>query len=148
VMLDGEIVQIGTPVELFERPMHTFVGHFIGSPGMNILPCELHNGVAHFAGAPIQTDPSIALSDGGASTTTHEIGVRPEFVTIAEQGIPADIVKISDTGRFRIVEARHQDFVIRLVMPEDEPVPEPGRKVCLRFDPASTRVYSDGRLNV
>ena len=36
VMQDGEIVQIGTPVELFERPRHTFVGHFIGSPGMNI----------------------------------------------------------------------------------------------------------------
>ena len=41
VMNDGEVVQIGTPVELFERPRHTFVGHFIGSPGMNILPCEV-----------------------------------------------------------------------------------------------------------
>ena len=41
VMQDGQIVQIGTPVELFERPTHTFVGHFIGSPGMNILPCTV-----------------------------------------------------------------------------------------------------------
>ena len=40
-MNEGEIVQIGTPVELFERPRHTFVGHFIGSPGMNVLPCEV-----------------------------------------------------------------------------------------------------------
>ena len=40
VMHEGEIVQTGTPVELFEKPKHTFVGHFIGSPGMNILPCE------------------------------------------------------------------------------------------------------------
>ena len=37
----GEVVQIGTPVDLFERPQHTFVGHFIGSPGMNVLPCEV-----------------------------------------------------------------------------------------------------------
>ena len=44
VMNDGEVVQIGTPVELFERPQHTFVGHFIGSPGMNVLPCEVENG--------------------------------------------------------------------------------------------------------
>ena len=36
VMYEGEVVQIGTPVELFERPAHTFVGHFIGSPGMNV----------------------------------------------------------------------------------------------------------------
>ena len=41
VMHEGEVVQIGTPVELFERPAHTFVGHFIGSPGMNVLPCEV-----------------------------------------------------------------------------------------------------------
>ena len=47
VMNDGEIVQIGTPVELFERPMHTFVGHFIGSPGMNVLPCEVKGGQGH-----------------------------------------------------------------------------------------------------
>jgi glycerol transport system ATP-binding protein len=36
VMYDGEIVQIGTPAELFERPKHTFVGYFIGSPGSAI----------------------------------------------------------------------------------------------------------------
>src|SRR5690349_4565756 len=41
VMTQGEIVQSGTPQELFEAPSHTFVGHFIGSPGMNFLPCRL-----------------------------------------------------------------------------------------------------------
>ena len=40
-MHEGTVVQIGSPVELFERPRHTFVGHFIGSPGMNVLPCEV-----------------------------------------------------------------------------------------------------------
>ena len=44
VMHEGQIVKTGTPVELFEKPKHTFVGHFIGSPGMNILPCEINNG--------------------------------------------------------------------------------------------------------
>ena len=39
VVMDlGQVVQIGTPLELFERPAHTFVGHFIGSPGMNSCP--------------------------------------------------------------------------------------------------------------
>lgn len=41
VMYDGQIVQIGTPAELFERPGHTFVGYFIGSPGMNVLPANI-----------------------------------------------------------------------------------------------------------
>ena len=50
VMHEGQIVQTGTPVELFEKPKHTFVGHFIGSPGMNILPCEIENGQINFEG--------------------------------------------------------------------------------------------------
>jgi ABC-type sugar transport system ATPase subunit len=37
VMHDGRVVQMGTPQELFETPAHTFVGYFIGSPGMNVL---------------------------------------------------------------------------------------------------------------
>ena len=41
VMYEGEIVQIGTPAELFEKPSHTFVGYFIGSPGMNLMPAEI-----------------------------------------------------------------------------------------------------------
>ena len=41
VMNEGKAVQIGTPADLFERPQHTFVGYFIGSPGMNLLPAKL-----------------------------------------------------------------------------------------------------------
>ena len=50
VMNEGQIVQTGTPVELFEKPKHTFVGHFFGSPGMNILACEIKNGEVNFSG--------------------------------------------------------------------------------------------------
>ena len=55
VMKDGLIVQIGTPVELFERPRHTFVGHFIGSPGMNVLPCEIKSGQAFIGEHAVKT---------------------------------------------------------------------------------------------
>ena len=41
VLHEGRVVQVGSPTDLFERPAHTFVGHFIGSPGMNIIPCEI-----------------------------------------------------------------------------------------------------------
>ena len=50
VMYEGAVVQIGTPVELFEQPKHTFVGHFIGSPGMNVLPCGIDAGGVIFDG--------------------------------------------------------------------------------------------------
>ena len=59
VMHEGQIVQTGTPVELFEKPKHTFVGHFIGSPGMNILPCEIKNGQINFEGKILPNNKSI-----------------------------------------------------------------------------------------
>ena len=41
VMYEGELVQTGTPQELFENPKHKFVGFFIGSPGMNFIDCTV-----------------------------------------------------------------------------------------------------------
>src|ERR1700743_1182779 len=50
VMHDGRVVQSGTPAELFEKPAHTFVGYFIGSPGMNIVPAEVDGRKARIDG--------------------------------------------------------------------------------------------------
>ncbi len=139
VMKDGEIVQIGTPVELFERPQHTFVGHFIGSPGMNILPCEITGGRALFGGAEVEAANAGLWRGNGASL---EIGVRPEFVAFAASGIPVEVVKVLDAGRQRIVETRHAGCVIRLLVPENQPVPQGAAH--LRFRPDHTQVYADG----
>ena len=64
VMNVGEVVQIGTPVELFERPRHTFVGHFIGSPGMNVLPCDLDGATVRIAGHAVATEHGQARAGG------------------------------------------------------------------------------------
>jgi glycerol transport system ATP-binding protein len=138
VMHEGEVVQIGTPIDLFERPQHTFVGHFIGSPGMNVLPCEINNGQAIFAG---QVTPTVNAV-GGDSAGRTEIGIRPEFVTFADAGIAVDIVKVSDIGRFRIVEVRHDENSIKLLLPEGQQVPADGAYI--QFDQARTQIYVDG----
>jgi glycerol transport system ATP-binding protein len=139
VMKDGEIVQIGTPVDLFERPQHTFVGHFIGSPGMNVIPCEVKSGVAEVAGFKVQTSNATRWRGNGKML---ELGVRPEFVNFAPEGIPVDIVKVADAGRYRIVETRHGDFTIKMLVNEDAAVPSGNGSIA--FDPAHTRVYEDG----
>ena len=141
VMHEGTVVQIGSPVELFERPRHTFVGHFIGSPGMNVLPCVVDNGKALLDGQPVavQNPPSMAL-DG----KRLEIGVRPEFVSFDRDGLPVAIAKVSDAGRYRIIEARHGATRINVLTEPDVPVPADGARV--RFDPAHTRLYADGWL--
>ena len=137
VMQDGEVVQIGTPVELFERPAHTFVGHFIGSPGMNVLPAELKGDAAFFNGEKVALEGSVAPGSG-----RHEIGIRPEFVTLAATGLPAKVRKVSDLGRHSVVEAVAGDTRISAIVEGD--VPGQGETVHLAFRPDQTRLYRDG----
>jgi glycerol transport system ATP-binding protein len=141
VMNNGEVVQVGTPIELFERPTHTFVGHFIGSPGMNVLPCDVDGGRVGFLGQPIEITRDIRMPDGNGKL---ELGVRPEFTRFDSSGIPVDIVKAADVGRFRIVETRHREHRIRLLVPEGQSMPSGTAHV--RFDPKHTHVYRDGWL--
>ena len=141
VMKDGEVVQIGTPVQLFERPHHTFVGHFIGSPGMNLLDCEVEAGKAIVSGIPIETE-NAAKYTGGAKTL--QLGVRPEFVRFSDAGLPAQILKVVDAGRFNIVSARAADRPLKLLVPQGQAIPSAHAYVT--FDPARARVYADGWL--
>ncbi|MCP4285288.1 MAG: ABC transporter ATP-binding protein [Gammaproteobacteria bacterium] len=139
VMHDGQVVQIGTPEELFEKPKHTFVGHFIGSPGMNLLPCEIVDGSPSFLGHRMKTVEAVKIPPGAKRL---EIGIRPEFISFADQGLPVNIVKVDDVGRHRIVEVNHNSHAIKLVTPENLPIPE--RNGHLAFDRSKTNVYADG----
>jgi glycerol transport system ATP-binding protein len=139
VMNNGVVVQSGTPIDLFERPKHTFVGHFIGSPGMNLLPCEVKGGKAFVGGMEIAAANS-KLASGGKL----ELGVRPEFVRFAKKGIAAEIVRVLDVGRYRVVDTRVAGHVVKLVVPEGAPIA--AGKTNLAFDKAYTQIYSDGWL--
>ena len=143
VMYEGTVVQIGSPVELFEQPQHTFVGHFIGSPGMNILPCavdtEQHSVV--FAGNKIETTGNRASNLSGKQL---QLGVRPEFVQFTEnsQGIPVSINKVDDLGRYQVVTTQHGEHVIKMIVDEAESIPAQSPHII--FDPSNTRLYADG----
>ncbi|MFK7763909.1 MAG: ABC transporter ATP-binding protein [Roseobacter sp.] len=137
VMQDGEIVQIGTPVELFERPQHTFVGHFIGSPGMNILPAKTENGHALVEGIPLALEGQIN-GDGGKT----ELGIRPEFVSLGSEGVPARVRKVSDIGRHAVVESMVGDLSVKAIV-EEASVTQ-GEEVYLSFQQDQTRLYRDG----
>jgi glycerol transport system ATP-binding protein len=138
VMYEGTVVQVGTPVELFECPAHTFVGHFIGSPGMNILPCEIINGKSSFVGNPVQTASSKLPA---TPTGKLEIGVRPEFVYFDDDGIPVEIIKVDDLGRYQIVVAQHDNNTIKMIVAEDIQIPSESPRVA--FTPKHTRIYVD-----
>ncbi len=141
VMKDGEVVQIGTPVELFERPHHTFVGHFIGSPGMNILPCAVKDGEVAVGQSRIEVDNAAALK---GLSGMYELGVRPEFTRFANAGLPVSIAKVTETGRSRIVDTRFDGRSIKLLLEEGEQVPS--ESAFLAFDKKHSQVYGDGWL--
>ena len=87
---------------------------------MNVLPCERRGGrVASWASRRDQRrGPRLRRANGKL-----ELGVRPEFVRFADRGIPVDVVKVADAGRFRIVETSHGEHRIKLLVPEGQPMP-------------------------
>ncbi|HXH02252.1 MAG TPA: ABC transporter ATP-binding protein [Candidatus Competibacteraceae bacterium] len=147
VVYEGQVVQRGTPQELFEKPRHTFVGYFIGSPGMNFLPCRLDGHCALVDGQRIPLADGVAARAAGA--TRLELGIRPEFLQLAERPedgtLPVLVHQVEDLGNFKIVTVqlggRHE---LRVKLPEDRPVAN-GR-AWLRFPPEWTRLYADALL--
>jgi len=136
VMHDGRVVQIGTPQELFERPEHTFVGYFIGSPGMNVIPARVEGRTAYIDGA------EMALAHGyGALSGKVEIGVRPEYARLSDEGMPVKIRRVEDVGRHRIVRAEFFGHDINIIAGEGEEIP--ADRVRVSFDGAHVNVYAD-----
>ncbi|MCP3881151.1 MAG: ABC transporter ATP-binding protein [Sulfitobacter sp.] len=138
VMYDGRVVQMGTPQELFETPQHTFVGYFIGSPGMNVLDATVTGDKAVIGGHEIDLGQGFAPLDGKV-----ELGVRPEFTRLAtgEAGLPVTIKRIEDVGRHKIVRADFNGTEINVIAEEGAEIsPDMNRIV---FDPAGVNVYAN-----
>ena len=138
VMHDGRVVQVGTPQTLFERPAHTFVGYFIGSPGMNLMDAEVRGATAHVAGCEIAL-----AADHGAPRGRVQIGVRPEFVRVVAggEGIPARIRRVEDVGRHRILRLDTEAGPLDAIAPEGAAVPSGAVRAA--FEPEAVNVYAD-----
>jgi glycerol transport system ATP-binding protein len=141
VMLDGEVVQFGTPAALFDRPEHTFVGFFIGSPGMNVLPAKLAGDTAMVGGHRIPLGRGFAPAKG-----TTELGIRPEFVTLSDgdDGLPVKVTRVEDVGRHQIVRTDFDGIEVNVVIGEGDRISD--RHNRLVFDPAAIHIYEDGRI--
>ncbi len=138
VMYDGRVVQMGTPQELFEQPEHTFVGYFIGSPGMNVLDASVDGTTAIVAGRNVPLGKPYA-----ALTGKVELGVRPEFVQLTsdEGGIPAKIRRVEDVGRHKIVRLDISGQSVDAIIAEADPVPSGSTFVS--FDQAGINIYAE-----
>ncbi|MGY4626625.1 ABC transporter ATP-binding protein [Bradyrhizobium sp. USDA 4486] len=144
VMHDGRVVQSGTPAELFDKPAHTFVGYFIGSPGMNILPAEVRGREARVDGHIIALNRAYDNLPAGAKI---EIGVRPEFVEAVMPApglLSAKIERIDDLGRIRFARVRVGDAKLAARAPAG--FTSSDSTAGLKFDPSHVHVYADSLL--
>ncbi len=135
VMYDGRVVQIGTPQELFDKPQHTFVGYFIGSPGMNVIPAEIAGKVANVHGNSVKLGQAY-----GDLTGKVEIGIRPEFVTLTKgKGLPVEVRRVEDVGRHKLIRADLFGNEINIVAGEDQSISPDMTNV--KFDLKRVNVY-------
>ena len=137
VMHEGQIVQTGTPVDLFEKPKHTFVGYFIGSPGMNVLPCQIKGNDVIVNGKKIETHQEIKKNNFNKT----EVGVRPEFISFSNEGIPVKILSVSNTGRHKIVDTESETGKIKIIAKSNEDIPS--GSAFLKFEKEYTYTYGD-----
>lgn len=137
VMYEGRVVQMGTPEELFEAPAHTFVGYFIGSPGMNLLEATVSGSLAQVPGSEVVLGASYKPLSGRT-----QIGIRPEYCTLSrDEGLPLAIRRIEDVGRHRIVRGEMFGQPFNVIAPEGTEIGADMSRVV--FAPSKINVYAD-----
>lgn len=120
VMNKGIAEQIGTPIEVFEKPASIFVASFIGSPPMNLIPVTVdgdrqvfdENGVA----LQIASEQVPAI----VANRTVFMGMRPEHMRLHAEGVPITIEMVEILGSEQLVHGRHADTPVVLRCPIDQ----------------------------
>ncbi len=143
ILRAGEIEQVGTPDEVYNRPASVFVGGFVGAPAMNFCRARIVGDAIRFedgAGLPLH-----AVAAGGAAALDGReiiLGIRPEHFTLAGQG-PAL------SGIVQVVEPLGSDTLIHFscggatltarVPPQTRPAP--GETLTIGVDPARLHLF-------
>jgi glycerol transport system ATP-binding protein len=116
VMTNGRVVQKGGPDALFLRPDHTFVGYFIGSPGMNLCPVDLDADGITIGAQHLRLDPH-TLDTLKHANGTLTLGIRPEFVRVVNDGeagaVKAQVQRVQQLGNYQLVTAQCDGHTFR-----------------------------------
>jgi sn-glycerol 3-phosphate transport system ATP-binding protein len=144
-MRGGRIQQIGTPEEVYTRPVNRFVGEFIGTPTMNVLAGELRA-----AGAGVRFESAalaLALSDGWARPAPARgvlLGFRPEHITLVAPGTAGaataevSVSELAGAERFIFLKLGGETIIARL--PASVRV-EAGERVGVQVDPDTLHLF-------
>ena len=145
VMTRGRAVQVGSPADLFERPSHTFVGHFIGSPGMNFLPGRVEADGMHIGNRTLSLPMGRVLPMGET-----KLGIRPEYLALVqantEGAVPATVVRIQDVGTHVMLSADFAGTTLKARLSADAAHLSPGDTVWLQVMGVRTCFYKNEEI--
>jgi glycerol transport system ATP-binding protein len=116
VMTNGKVVQQGKPEALFVRPDHTFVGYFIGSPGMNFYPLQIDGDAVVIGQQRVGVDAGQLQALKNANGEL-KLGIRPEFVELTAAGAPgavsANVVQVQHLGTSQLLTAEFGGQIVK-----------------------------------
>jgi multiple sugar transport system ATP-binding protein len=141
VMRGGSIEQVGTPLEVYDRPASLFVADFVGSPGMNLVPGRQQRDAAGASFLPTAGGPALELPRAVAAEEIT-LGVRPESVRIDPRGRLEGVVVLEEMlGAWcnLHVDCPCGRLVVRVAAGELRPR---GTRVCLGLDPAGLALFA------
>lgn len=145
VMTRGRAVQVGTADQLFERPAHTFVGHFIGSPGMNFLPITADGAQITAFDQTIQLPAGMTVPEGDL-----KLGIRPEYLRLASSAQPgtlaATVQQVQDVGTYVLVTCTIGQQAVRVRLSPESPRPNVNDTVYLHLLDTHTCFYRNEEL--
>jgi glycerol transport system ATP-binding protein len=157
LMYQGKIVQFGSPQELFERPNHTFVGYFIGSPGMNFIPIkkseegkknENDKGRVFYQNISLAISGSQQAALESCHSTNLKLGIRPEFIELSDtseaNSFPAIVLSVQHLGSYQLVVVDF--FGLEMQVRVAEKMQFSGATVYLVFPSQWLKLYIDEYL--
>lgn len=153
VMRSGEIMQVGTPIEIYRQPANTFVASFIGNPPMNLIPCRLTESGVEFSSAGQSITLDVAdthLPNNAQRDTPLTLGIRPEHIRIETHAspntIPAKLYVTQSLGGEALVITHVGEELVSIRIFEDS-APELPQDVYLKLDSEKMFFYgADGNL--
>ena len=108
VFIEGRIVQVGKPQEIFAKPASAIVAGFIGNPPMNLLPAEVRAGSLRVGGVDLRLNRALG-ADGPVT-----LGVRPAALRIAPTGLPARVYLLEELGDTTIIDLDVAGQIVKL----------------------------------
>lgn len=148
IMQGGEIVQSATPEDLFLHPRTPFVGYFIGSPGMNMMECDLNDGETRIKGCSLAV-PQDVQDKVGKLRGSIELGIRPEFIETSAQPregwSPFSLQAVDHAGAYQVLTLSLEELRIVARVNDKFQVTESG-KVWVRFPEDKMNVYREGAI--